>query len=85
MRNEKKYAVHPGYVISKNDGQRHFVNARQLRYLYQVMPEDCVTVNNADYLDPSKREFIEFAGGLIPLRPRRDGNYTLPTNNRVRR
>lgn len=31
-----KYAIHPGWVASKNDGQSHFINAYRLAGLYHL-------------------------------------------------
>ena len=67
----KKYALHPGYVISRNDGDEHYIGEWQLQRLYGVQPNECVLVGPG------------VAGeGLIHLRPRYDGNYTLPTRQR---
>jgi len=77
-----KYAIHPGPVISKTDGDRHFVTADQLIALYQVDPQECVVVFR-EPLDKRKRKYWGSTNccecdGLIQLRPRYDGNYTLP-------
>jgi hypothetical protein len=71
MASEKRYLLCPGYVTSKNDGQRHFINAYELTRLYGVDPRECVAVphNRPGWLPPE---------GLIPLSPRYDGNYRLP-------
>ncbi len=37
-----KYLLHPGYVISKTDGNRHYITAKMLMKLYNVRPEECV-------------------------------------------
>lgn len=37
----KKYAIHPGYMLSKTDTQRHFVSYNQLVKLYRVSPDEC--------------------------------------------
>lgn len=69
----KKYACHSGYVVSKTDGQRHFISGYELMRLYDVNPTDCVVcsgkhstigMNDDDY---------------IHLYPRYDGNYKTPT------
>jgi hypothetical protein len=39
MRN--KYLVLGGYVISKNDGQKHYINCYRLMELYGVKKEYC--------------------------------------------
>lgn len=69
----KKYLVIPGYVVSKNDGDRHFINSDQLMRLYGVKQEECVFYSS-----------LEAARGksgnekLIILVPRPDGKYNLP-------
>lgn len=61
-----KYVLHPGWVTSKVDGDRHFIGVGKLVHLYGVDPAECT-------LDP----FL--MGGVIHLFPRRDGNYRLPS------
>ena len=70
-----RYLLCPGYVTSKHDGQDHFINAQQLARLYGVSLKEC------RILDPRYRERSEFYLGLTYLRPRFDGNYTLPTES----
>ena len=67
----KQYLVVEGYVRSRNDRQRHFINSFQLMSLYGVKPEDCEIVRAGD-------RRVE-TNGFIVLRPRADGNYELPT------
>lgn len=38
--------VHPGKVISRNDGDIHYITFNQLCKLYGLNPNDCI---NADY------------------------------------
>jgi hypothetical protein len=64
MGTQIKYWVKPGYVKSKNDGDTHFINARQLMELYNVNPSECV-------VNPANPE------GLIILEPSYEGNYSL--------
>ena len=70
----KKYAIFPGLVASKTDGQMHHVDARTLMTLYRVNAVECVVIM------PDVRPSIARieSQGLIALRPRFDGNYTLP-------
>lgn len=63
-----RYRVLPGYVISKNDGQWHWINEHDLIRLYWVPPNECL-IGEPRAGDPS---------GLTELRPRYDGNYTIP-------
>ena len=67
---KKKYILHPGYVTSKNDGDRHFISAPELAKLYNVPLEECYAPNTIGRLDA-----IENWRGLIHLFPRYDGRY----------
>ena len=74
-----KYALFPGHVTSKRDGDWHHVDARQLAWLYNVPPRECVVVRET--LNPREREILLEhikRQGLIELRPRYDGNYSIP-------
>ncbi len=70
---KKKYALYPSNVISQHVGEMHYVGAHELCKLYGVDPNECVIA------PLSKRGYdSEFIASLIPLRPRYDGNYSLP-------
>jgi hypothetical protein len=76
---EPKYALYPGYVVSQNDGQRHFVSHDHLAMLYGVRLSDCLIVTTHMLRHyPQYKGLIERAEKLIALRPRYDGNYKLP-------
>ena len=66
----KKYIVHEGYVISKIDGDRHFINAQQLMQLHKVSPSECIIVRDGepDFGANTNESYIH-------LFPRYDGNY----------
>lgn len=66
----KKYLVVPGYTISRNDGDRHYISAPALMRLYGVSPLECVVLSLSD------RRLAD--QNLIVLRPRYDGIYELP-------
>lgn len=73
-----KYSIHPDFVMSRNDGDVHFVDAGELMYLYGVSPHECIVIKDGE----GRRTYTQLmarAEGLclIPLRPRFDGNYTL--------
>lgn len=70
----KKYLLCPGYVTSRTDGDRHFIDARRLRELYGVRSEDCEIYN--EYLGMVHGYFHD---SMIRLYPRADGNYSLPS------
>lgn len=68
---KKKYAVHPGEVVSMTDGDIHYINAPTLARLYNLPPGSWFTW-------PSQG----FGHGLgvddyIHLYPQYDGNYSL--------
>jgi hypothetical protein len=69
-----KYLLCPGYVISKTDGQRHFVGEQELARLYGVPMTQCEV--------QPERYFSRFGWrppeGAIRLEPRYDGRYSLP-------
>jgi hypothetical protein len=67
-----KYVVIPGKIISRYDGDLHYINALKLMALYKVNPAECV-IKYGDHRD-SGRDFT----GLIRLFPRSDGNYETP-------
>ena len=82
---EIKYAVYPGFVFSATDGDLHYISARPLMLLYQVDPAARIVIN--ELRSPRNRqEQLEIEGllrrvneeGLIVLRPKASGNYTLP-------
>jgi hypothetical protein len=79
MKQPPKYAVYPGEVESKSDGQLHYITAGELCMLYGVRRDECVIVMPRYYSHPYYKAFLERASKLIALRPRYDGNYTLPT------
>lgn len=72
----KKYLVIPGTVVSKNDGQKHFINSKDLCHLYGVDPKEC-------YFASSEQlgHTMGLPDGLIILTPKYDGNYALPTGS----
>lgn len=68
---KKKYIICPGFVVSKNDGDCHFIDASTLMNLYKVNPMECIVNRDHDSIrgiDTTK---------LIWLSPRYDGNYQL--------
>jgi hypothetical protein len=40
-----RFVLHPGYVTSPNDGDRHYIGARQLADLYGVRLSECVVID----------------------------------------
>lgn len=73
----RKYKIHPGFVISKNDGDRHYIQARQLMRLYKVHPKECVVCQECQRGVPTPVScWSEFYTNLFPDF---HGNYELPT------
>jgi len=70
----KRYLVIGGTVISKKDGQEHYVNARKLCELYMVNPRECVLMEENDNIMRARRAGW---GSMLILRPRHDSNYNL--------
>ena len=73
-----KVILCPGYVLGKNDNDRHYISAGQLIRLYGVLPTDI------KILDDGSTDFSQnggltkekmFTTGWIELAPRYDGNY----------
>ena len=69
---DKKYALHPGYVFSKNDGDRHYIGGPELARLYGVELDECITIRrHHSYI-------ISGASRYIHLYPDYNGHYKLP-------
>jgi len=63
-----RFVLYPGYVISRVDGDRHFINGSRLAALYGVDVRDCVYGDNPGYR-PREHD--------IHLYPRSKGDYPL--------
>ena len=76
-----KYALFPGYVTSKVDGDVHFINEQDLANLYGVSMKQCMIVPFPRSLKGEIRwgemNRLVHELGLQKLRPRYDGNYKL--------
>lgn len=64
-----RYVLHPGYIISKEDGQEHFIGGPRLARLYGVNLLDCVYGDMPGYRQKE---------GDVHLHPDYHGNYKLP-------
>lgn len=76
-----KYALMPGFVYSKTDDQRHYINAYTLAKLYGVSPLEC-EIFEPDPLWPLhifKHQYDVIVKGKIALYPNYEGDYSLPT------
>lgn len=67
--NNKKYLIFPGEIISKNDGQKHYISALEIIRLYHVNPQECIIVNNNYDLHGIIQE------DYLHLEPNYDGDY----------
>ena len=65
---EIRYVLHPGYVISRTDGDEHFISADRLARLYGVDIRCCVRADSIEYR-PGKND--------VHLYPDYAGNYDL--------
>lgn len=72
-----KYAICTGYIISKSDGDMHWLDASQLIKLYGIRREECIIIEEGD--KNSERGYTsEFLDSLTYLRPRYNGDYLIP-------
>lgn len=65
------YAVHPGNVSSRNDGDRHYIGFDELIRLYGVSYKDCVLWDIGRPETFFQRRWEDY----VHLFPREDGNY----------
>lgn len=64
----RKYCLHPSSIISKNDGDFHFIDAPSLAFLYGVALADCEIHNGTK---------LHNATGMKCLYPNYEGDYSL--------
>jgi len=69
----KKYAIHPDFVTSNYDGDRHYISFQQLARLYGVNPQDCI-VWDASRPDTFRGRRY---GDYTHLYTRQDGDYKI--------
>lgn len=67
-----KYLVYPGIIVSKNDGDRHYIGADKLMKLYGVNPQECKIIDTPISAHGLKLE------EYIVLSPNTAGDYSLP-------
>lgn len=65
------YAIHPGEVVSKTDGERHFIGYHRLIELYRLPPEKCIEWKFPLSLRGNEKFFIH-------LYPDQEGVYRNP-------
>lgn len=74
-----RYSVHPDFVQSNRDGQTHYIEAHRLMFLYGVRESECLVIDDSRDRHTYARLMRKAEElGLVSLRPRYDGNYTLP-------
>lgn len=62
-----RVVVHPGFVLSKNDGERHFISFYQLCRLYGLDPRKAMCAGKCGYKpEPDDRHVY----------PKYNGNYS---------
>jgi len=72
---EMRYVLFPGFIISKYDGDSHYITARQLAELYGVDIRKCLII----YRDrPESHRGYHKSDDDIELYPDYHGNYNLP-------
>lgn len=67
----KKYAVYPGIILSKENGDEQYIGAAQLMHSYGVSPQECIIIT-ADV-----RPLVQLPRGMTRLFPQQDGNYSI--------
>lgn len=73
-----RYVLHEGYVISRNDGQVHFISAKRLKELYGITTEPHIL---APHREARRARAWRYQPDDIKLWPRDDGNYRLPPHH----
>jgi hypothetical protein len=69
-----RYALHPGYMYSRYDGDRHFITSEQLMYLYRLKFDECLTIG-ADWDKGSRYYRGHDLWKLAHVYPRYNGDY----------
>lgn len=70
MTTHQRFALHPGFVVSMNDGTRHFIGPVALARLYELNPGEWFV-----WAESHSTKADQF----IHLHPRHDGKYERPT------
>ena len=69
--------VCPNWVVSKTDGDMHYIGAIKLMELYHVNPAECIVCKPSPRQRDRYYQFPEKDKTLIKLTPRHDGNYEI--------
>jgi len=73
-RPQVRYVLHPGYVTSRNDGQRHYIGITQLARLYGL------DIRAPNVVIDDGRPGLSALPDDVHLYPRYNGNYHQITN-----
>lgn len=76
-----KYAVHPGYIFSTHDGQRHYIGAARLAELYNLPAGSWIRVDLADVSTTRGFRWSDY----VHLYPVTDGNYAAALASALRK
>lgn len=79
IRKIKQYVCIGDYVISKSDGDRHYISSKVLMKLYKLSDEIADCIEKKDEL-MYWHQFNSTSLRPISLRPRYNGRYDLPNN-----
>jgi hypothetical protein len=66
---KRRFAIHPGYIWSKNDDQLHYVGVSQLVKLYMLKPDEYIVWDE---------HLLYKANEYTHLYPRYNGDYGRP-------
>ena len=77
---DRKYILHPGIIVSRNDAQRHRIGAGKLAELYRVPISECLVCAHCQGRQMLPCE--NGRSGYTDLFPRSSGNYDLPERNK---
>ena len=69
-----RYAVHPGFIISKHDRQRHYIGFRDLVRHFKVSSADCIVWDESDPRTTHGRQWTDY----VHLFPDYHGRYEVP-------
>jgi hypothetical protein len=72
-----RYVLHPGRVVSKNDGGVHMITAEKLAQCYQIPITECIVVREDAAFEEQRMasEKMTRYPNLIHLHPREEGDY----------
>lgn len=71
---KKKYVLCPDFVVSKNDGEQHFITAHELARLYGVTFGECYVAG----WNAGGRQWFGIPKDLPQLYPKYHGDYKSP-------